>query len=142
VIFFWAFSDISSSHMMPKLIGIEKRYSTAGVTVIGVHSSKYEHEKHKANIRHAIEEQSLPFNVVNDNSCQIRPTVLIFGPDALPLFIFEGENHVQHIEAFLLPVLAYYKSSVRASPSSSSVMKTSPEDLVATTSSKNFLWRK
>ncbi len=128
--------------MMPKLIGIEKRYSTAGVTVIGVHSSKYEHEKHKANIRHAIEEQSLPFNVVNDNSCQIRPTVLIFGPDALPLFIFEGENHVQHIEAFLLPVLAYYKSSVRASPSSSSVMKTSPEDLVATTSSKNFLWRK
>ena len=135
--------------MIPKLISIDKHYSTAGVTVIGVHSPKYEHEKHKSNIRHAIEEQSLPFNVVNDNSlqvwkhtnCQIRPTVLVFGPDALPIFIFEGENHVQHTEVFLLRVLAYYKSSVRASPSGSSVMKTSPEDIAAATSSKNVLWR-
>jgi len=143
--------------MMPKLIGIDKRYSAAGVsistscfydhcffflfkvTVIGVHSPKYEHEKNKANIRHAMEEESIPFNVVNDNGlqvwkhigCQLWPTVLIFGPDALPLLIFEGENHVQHTETFLPPILAYYKSSVRASPSGSSVMKNSPEDLVA-----------
>ncbi|CAF0741100.1 unnamed protein product [Adineta steineri] len=139
VAYFWTFSNIHSSHMMPKLIGIDKRYSNAGVTVIGIHSPKYEHEKHKANIRHAIEEQSLPFNVVNDNGlqvwkhvgCQIWPTVLIFGPDALPLFIFEGENHVQHTEIFLQPILNHFKSSVRASPSSSSIIKTSSEDIVA-----------
>ncbi len=114
--------------------------------MIGIHSPKYEHEKTKANIRHAIEEQSLPFNVVNDNvlhvwkhiGCQIWPTVVVFGPDAFPLFIFEGENHVQHTEAFLLPVLAYYKSSVRASPSSSSIIKTSPEDIVAGQAGENI----
>jgi hypothetical protein len=33
VAYFWTFSDIHSSHMMPKLIGIDKRYSTAGVSV-------------------------------------------------------------------------------------------------------------
>ena len=105
--------------------------------IIGVHSPKYEHEKNKANVRHAIEEQSLPFTVVNDNGlqvwkqvgCQVWPTVLVFGPDSLPILILEGENHVQHLETFLAQILAHYKSSVRATPSSSSSIKSSPEDL-------------
>ncbi|CAF3085678.1 unnamed protein product [Rotaria sp. Silwood2] len=137
VVYFWNFSNVHSSHTMQKMIGIDKRYSTAGVTVIGVHSPKYEHERNKANVRHAVEEQSLPFAVVNDNSlqvwkhvgCQILPTVLIFGPDSLPIFIFEGENHVQHLELFLVPVLAFYKSSVRAPPNNALSIKNSPEDL-------------
>ncbi|CAF0745669.1 unnamed protein product [Adineta ricciae] len=139
IAYFWTFSNIHSSHMMPKLIGIDKRYSTAGVTIIGIHSPKYEHEKNKANVRHAMEEQSLPFNVVNDSSlsvwkhvgCQIWPTVLVFGPDAIPIFIFEGENHVQHTETFLAFALAYYKSSVRASPNISAAIKMSPDDPAA-----------
>jgi hypothetical protein len=53
--------------------------------------------------------------------------VLIFGPDAIPLFIFEGENHVQHLDAFLTLLLNHYKSSVRATPT----RKTSPEDFTA-----------
>ena len=102
------------------------------ITIIGVHSPKYEHEKNKSNVRHAIDEQSLPFTVVNDNGlqvwkhvgCQIWPTVLVIGPDSLPIYIFEGENHVQHLEAFLAPVLSYYKASVHSSP-----IKDSPENL-------------
>ena len=86
-----------------------------------------------------MEEQSLPFNVVNDSSlsvwkhvgCQIWSTVLVFGPDAMTIFIFEGENHVQHTETFLAFALAYYKSSVRASPSISAAIKTSPDDPAA-----------
>lgn len=126
VIYLWAFSNIQSLHMTPKLSMTEKNFSSTGVSIIGVHSPKYEHGKNKSNLRHAIEEQSIPFNVVNDHSlqvwkyldCQVWPTVLVFGPDALPLFIFEGENHVQHIERFLGPIITFYKSSVRASPSS------------------------
>jgi len=38
--------------------------------------------------------------------------------------IFEGENHVQHTETFLLPILSFYKATVRASPP----VKNSPED--------------
>ena len=163
VLYFWTYSNIHSGQMTPKLITIDKRYSTAGVSrwiiidtsssmncvhfqvsVIGVHSPKYEHEKNKANIRHAMEEQSISFNVVNDHSlqawkhvgCQLWPTVLVFGPDALPLYIFEGENHVQHIEPFLIPLLAHYKSSVRASASSSTAVVTSPEDIVSGIKSK------
>lgn len=110
------------------------------MTIIGVHSPKYEHEKNKTNIRHFIDEQSIPFHTVNDNNlqvwkhieCQIYPTVLIFGPDALPLLIFEGENHVQHTETFLVPILSFYRSAVRASPSGSSLIKNSPEDIETT----------
>ncbi|CAF1005665.1 unnamed protein product [Adineta steineri] len=138
IIYFWTFSDIHSSNMLQKIIGIDKRYSNSGATIIGVHSPKYEHEKNKSNVRHAIEEQSLPFTVANDNGlqvwkqvgCQIYPTVLVFGPDAYPIFIFEGENHVQHLEAFLPPILAHYKSSVHATPSGSLSIKTSPEDMI------------
>ena len=115
------------------------------VSVIGIHSPKFEHERNKANIRHAIDEQSLSFNMVNDHTlqawkhvgCQLWPTVLVFGPDALPLYIFEGENHVQHIESFLIPLLAHYKSSVRASATSSSGVTSSPEDIVRVTKSKS-----
>jgi len=32
IIYFWTFSDIHSSHMMQKIIGIDKRYSAAGVS--------------------------------------------------------------------------------------------------------------
>ncbi len=31
LIYFWTFSDIHSSHMIQKMIGIDKRYSSAGV---------------------------------------------------------------------------------------------------------------
>lgn len=116
------------------------------VSVIGIHSPKFEHERNKANIRHAIDEQSLSFNMVNDHTlqawkhvgCQLWPTVLVFGPDALPLYIFEGENHVQHIESFLIPLLAYYKSSVRATATSSSGATSSPEDIVSVPKSKSW----
>ncbi|CAF1144823.1 unnamed protein product [Rotaria sp. Silwood1] len=137
VVYFWAFSNVHSSHTMQRIIGIDKRYSTAGVSIIGVHSPKYEHEKNKTNVRHAIEEQSIPFAVVNDNNLQVwkqingqvLPTAFIFGPDSLPIFVFEGENHVQHLELFLVPVLSFYKSSVRASSNNTLSIKTSPEDL-------------
>jgi hypothetical protein len=102
------------------------------VNIIGVHSPKYEHEKNKNNVRHAVEEQLLPFTVVNDNGlqvwkhvgCQIWPTVLVFGSDLLPIYIFEGENHVQHLETFIIPLINYYKSNIH-----SPTIKNSLEDL-------------
>ena len=100
------------------------------------------------NVRNAIEEQSIGFNVINDNGlqvwksigCQLWPTVLIFGPDQLPLFIFEGDNHIQHVETFLIPTLNFYKSSVRATPSGSTVMKSSPEDFNANKTNTKFAY--
>lgn len=82
-----------------------------------------------------MDEQELPFNVVNDHAlqlwkhldCQLWPTALVFGPDALPLYIFEGDNHVQHLETFLAPVINFYKSSVRAASSTATL--SSPEDI-------------
>jgi hypothetical protein len=32
IVYLWTFSDIHSSHMMQKMIGIDKRYSSAGVS--------------------------------------------------------------------------------------------------------------
>ncbi|CAF2951320.1 unnamed protein product [Rotaria sp. Silwood2] len=126
---------------MQRIIGIDKRYSIVGITVISVHSRKYEHEKkNKANVRHAVEEQSLSFEVVNNHSLQVRkhsggqilPTALVFGSDSLSIFIFERGNYVQHLELYLVPVFAYYKSSVCASLNNSLSIKSSPEDLSAT----------
>jgi hypothetical protein len=33
IVYLWTFSDIHSSHMMSKLIGVDKHYSTAGVSI-------------------------------------------------------------------------------------------------------------
>lgn len=146
VLYVWTFSDIHSAHMMQKITGIDKRHSSAGVTTVGVHSPKYEHEKNKTNVRHAIDEQSIQFPVVNDNGlqlwkhigCQIWPTVLVFGSDFVPLYIFEGENHIQHLELFLQAILNFYKSNVRAITT-----KTSPDDFNSnqtTTKSTRFTY--
>lgn len=110
------------------------------VAVLSVHSPKYEHEKPKINIRHAVEEQSLQFTVVNDTSlqawkhvgCQVWPTVLVFGPDCQPIFIFEGENHVQHLDIFLALVVAHYKPQL-----SSQSMKNFSEDMFGSRTSKH-----
>jgi hypothetical protein len=34
IVCLWTFSDIHSSHMMQKMIGIDKRYSAAGVSYL------------------------------------------------------------------------------------------------------------
>lgn len=101
------------------------------------------------NVRHAAEEQSLPFLVFNDGGlhtwkhigCQIWPTVLVFGPDSLPIYIFEGENHVQHLELFLLPVLAYYKSGTPEVPLTPLSSKQSPEEASAIGAGKYVCFR-
>lgn len=37
ILYIWTFSDIHSSHMMQKMIGIDKRYSSSGVSYIDIH---------------------------------------------------------------------------------------------------------
>ncbi len=34
IVYFWTYSDIHSLHMMQKMIGIDKRYSAAGVSYL------------------------------------------------------------------------------------------------------------
>lgn len=36
IIYIWTFSDIHSSHMMQKIIGIDKRYSTSDVSCLNI----------------------------------------------------------------------------------------------------------
>ncbi|CAF0797477.1 unnamed protein product [Didymodactylos carnosus] len=119
---FWTYSCIHCLQVLPRLNMAYKRFSTAGIAMIGVHSPKYEHEKMKLNVRHAVDRLLIEYPVLNDNALatwkgidiQCWPTVLILSPDAVPLLILEGENHVQHLETFLQPLLTHYKSSVRA----------------------------
>ena len=50
---FWTYCCINCLHVLPELKFLEQKYPDS-LTVIGVHSAKYENEKEVENIRQAI----------------------------------------------------------------------------------------
>ena len=51
----------------------------------------------------------------NHVGCEVRPSAMVFAPNERPLLIFEGENHIQHLEIFVEAILKHYQSDLSAS---------------------------
>lgn len=51
---FWTFCCINCMHILPDLAALERKYSGDAVTVVGVHSAKFDHEKDSEAIRNAV----------------------------------------------------------------------------------------
>ncbi|MFW6264236.1 MAG: thioredoxin-like domain-containing protein, partial [Cyanobacteriota bacterium] len=50
---FWTYCCINCLHVLPDLKELEDKYQDS-LTVIGVHSGKFEHEKEMENVRQAV----------------------------------------------------------------------------------------
>ena len=105
-------------HVLPDLEALEQAFSVEdGVTVIGVHSAKFENEKVLANILSAVLRYGIHHPVVNDseaslwNELQIVcwPTFVVLGPKGQFLYIMVGEGHRQRLLDFVRVSLNYYK---------------------------------
>lgn len=51
---FWTFCCINCMHILPDLAALERKYSGDAVTVVGVHSAKFDNEKDSQAIRNAV----------------------------------------------------------------------------------------
>lgn len=85
---FWTYCCINCIHIIPKLKEIEAEFGDK-LTVIGVHSGKFDNEKNTQNIREAMMRYGIEHPVVNDENYQIWRS---FGVRAWPTLLLINQQ--------------------------------------------------
>lgn len=67
---FWTYCCINCLHVLPELKYLEQKYKDS-LTVIGVHSAKFDNEKETENIRQAILRYDIEHPVLVDNGFKV-----------------------------------------------------------------------
>lgn len=97
---FWTFGCINCIHIIPDLKRLESKYGDA-LTVIGVHSPKFDHEKKTSAVRKITMRYDLEHAVVNDRDMQIWrrygargwPHLALIDPEGRLIGAVSGEGH-------------------------------------------------
>ncbi|MEN0064767.1 MAG: DUF255 domain-containing protein [Myxococcota bacterium] len=66
VLHFWTACSINARHVLPELTELEARYAVKPVRVIGVHASKFDHERERAVVEKAMERLGVRHPVLLD----------------------------------------------------------------------------
>ncbi len=91
-------------HILPKLAELEDKFKDR-LTVVGIHSAKFENEKDTSNISKAIARYGIKHPVVNDAnfkiwdaySVQAWPTLVLIDPEGYVIGVYSGEGHTPEI---------------------------------------------
>jgi thiol-disulfide isomerase/thioredoxin len=100
---FWTYCCINCLHILPTLKYLEQKYKDS-LTVIGVHSGKFDNEKESENIRQAILRYDIEHPVLVDNGFRVWeeytvrawPTLMVIDPQGYVVGYVsgEGDRHV------------------------------------------------
>ncbi|MBK1989008.1 redoxin domain-containing protein [Sphaerospermopsis aphanizomenoides BCCUSP55] len=109
---FWTYCCINCLHILPDLKHLEQKYQDI-VTIIGVHSGKFDNEKEIANIRQAILRYDIEHPVLVDSDFRVWenytikawPTLIIIDPQGYVIGQFAGEGHLPVIENLIIQTL-------------------------------------
>ncbi|HEY9644263.1 MAG TPA: thioredoxin-like domain-containing protein, partial [Coleofasciculaceae cyanobacterium] len=96
---FWTYCCINCLHVLPDLKYLEQKYPDC-LTVIGVHSGKFDHEKEVENIRQAILRYDIEHPVLVDSDFQVWqayvvkawPTIAVIDPQGYVIGQVSGEG--------------------------------------------------
>lgn len=86
VLDFWTFCCVNCMHVLPELSTLERKFASQPVTVVGVHSAKFDNEKDARTVRSAVL-RCAP---------QPHPTSNMHAPHALLHFLTCLAMHVSH----------------------------------------------
>ncbi|MES2961654.1 MAG: redoxin family protein [Pseudomonadota bacterium] len=65
---FWTYSCINCLRTLPHLIELQKKYSSKGFVIIGIHSPEFDFEKDQKNVELAVERFKIEYPVALDNN--------------------------------------------------------------------------
>ncbi|KAH8400554.1 hypothetical protein KR222_006665, partial [Zaprionus bogoriensis] len=114
---FFTYCCINCMHVLPDLRSLEERFPVEnGFVVVGVHSPKFENERTAANILSAAQRYGIQHPIVNDSksalwralSIRCWPSLLVLGPDGVPICLLMGEGHGEFLQEFVGAALSYY----------------------------------
>ena len=112
---FWTFCCVNCLHTLAELRPFEERYAEH-LTVIGVHSPKFEHEADRSALGAAVERYAIAHPVVDDAqlftwrqyAVRAWPTLALVDPEGYVIAQLSGEGHAHHLAALLDQLLPVY----------------------------------
>jgi thiol-disulfide isomerase/thioredoxin len=115
---FWTLCCVNCHHVLAELRPIEAKYSDV-LTVVGVHSPKFEHEKNPESVRSAIERHGIDHPVLNDPNLStwsgygVRawPTLVLIDPLGEVVAQYSGEGHAHAIDATIAELVKVHEAA-------------------------------
>jgi thiol-disulfide isomerase/thioredoxin len=113
---FWTYGCINCMHIIPDLKRLEKKYPNE-LVVIGVHSAKFENEKHTENIRRIILRYEIEHPIVNDADFNIWnayavnawPTRYLIDPGGYIIGKLSGEGGYEALDKAISDSIAEFR---------------------------------
>jgi len=113
---FWTLCCVNCHHVLAELRELEIQYQDV-LTVVGVHSPKFEHEKLADTVLQAIHRHDIHHPVLNDpdmttwSAYGVRawPTLVLVDPEGAIAATYSGEGHGHAIAALLLELIEYHE---------------------------------
>lgn len=105
---FWTYCSINCMHVLPDLRYLQNKYAQH-LTVIGVHSPKFENERLAAQLQKAINRHHIRHPVANDPTFQMWraygikawPSTILIDPEGYVIGMLRGEGRRQQLEQLI-----------------------------------------
>lgn len=115
---FWTLCCVNCHHVLAELRPVEEKFQDV-LTVVGVHSPKFEYEKLPDSVAAAITRHEIEHPVLNDpnmttwSSYGVRawPTLVLVDPRGEIIATYSGEGHAHAIEALIESLIPDYETS-------------------------------
>ena len=109
---FWTYCCINCLHVLPDLKYLETKYQDS-LTVIGIHSAKFDNEKEAENIRQAVLRYDVEHPVLVDSNFDVWqqyavrawPTLMVIDPEGYVIGYVSGEGNRDALEQLLDQVI-------------------------------------
>ncbi|MBW4669513.1 MAG: redoxin domain-containing protein [Cyanomargarita calcarea GSE-NOS-MK-12-04C] len=116
VLDFWTYCCINCLHILPDLKYLEQKYKDS-LTVIGVHSAKFDNEKEIENIRQAILRYDIEHPVIVDKDFRIWeeyavrawPTLIVIDPEGYVVSSVSGEGNRDVLDELIAQLIRQHQ---------------------------------
>ncbi len=113
---FWTYCCINCLHVLPDLKYLEQKYKDS-VTVIGVHSAKFDNEKETENIRQAVLRYNIEHPVLVDRDFRVwqeyavkaYPTFAVIDPQGYLVATLTGEGKRQILDELIQKLIQLHQ---------------------------------
>ncbi|NUR72670.1 MAG: redoxin domain-containing protein [Hamadaea sp.] len=117
VLDFWTFCCINCLHVLDELRPLEQKYADV-LTIIGVHSPKFEHEKDPDALVAAVERYGVEHPVLDDPQLEMWqqytakawPTLSVVDPEGYLVASMAGEGHAEGLTRLIEQIVAEHEA--------------------------------
>ena len=120
---FWTYACVNCLQTVPEIAGLEEEFGD-NLTVIGVHSGKFDNEKLLQSIKDAVIKYDIRHPVINDADLTIWqsfkvsawPTLILLNPEGEVDKIYRGEGNIEKLRSDIKRLIKKFKYSLNTGP--------------------------